>query len=100
MPSRKKLSDTNIEQRLKDLPGWERQGDAISKQYTLESFVDALGLVNRVGEAAEAVDHHPDITINYRRVTFSLSTHDRGGITLFDTDLAGQIERIAAKPSP
>jgi 4a-hydroxytetrahydrobiopterin dehydratase len=83
MPSRKKLS------------GWEQQGDAISKQYTLDSFMDALALVNKVGEAAEAVDHHPDITINYRRVTFSLSTHDRGGITQLDIDLAAEIEKIA-----
>lgn len=97
MPSRKKLSDADIQQALKNLPGWERQGDAISKQYTLDSFMDALGLVNKVGEAAEAVDHHPDITINYRRVTFSLSTHDRGGITQLDVDLAAQIERIAAE---
>ena len=97
MPSRKKLSDADIQQALKNLPGWERQGDAISKQYTLDSFMDALGLVNKVGEAAEAVDHHPDITINYRRVTFSLSTHDRGGITQLDVDLATQIERIAAE---
>lgn len=99
MPSRKKLSDDAVTQAIQKLPGWERQGDAISKQYTLDSFMDALALVNKVGEAAEAVDHHPDITISYRRVTFSLSTHDRGGITQFDIDLAAEIEKIA-EPSP
>jgi 4a-hydroxytetrahydrobiopterin dehydratase len=100
MPSRENLSDANVEQALQNLPDWERQGDAISKQYILDSFMDALALVNKVGEAAEAVDHHPDITINYRRVTFALSTHDRGGITQFDIDLAGEIEKIAWSPSP
>ena len=90
------LSEEEIAQQLQRLPEWERRGQAIAKQYTLASFVDALALVNRVGELAEAANHHPDITINYRRVTFSLSTHDSGGLTRKDFDLARQIEGAAS----
>jgi 4a-hydroxytetrahydrobiopterin dehydratase len=73
--------------------GGRRKADQI---YTTASFAAALDLVNRVGELAEAAGHHPDITINYNRVMFSLSTHDEGGITQKDLDLASQIEGSAA----
>lgn len=90
------LSDADIDDRLSRLPGWEREGDAIRKRYEFEDFMTAVGFVNRVAELAEEKRHHPDITINYRAVTLSLSTHDEGGITEKDFDAAGAFEAAAA----
>ena len=89
-----RLSNGEVTGALVGLQGWERRGDVISKQFTFDDFRAALTFVNRVGELAEAADHHPDITINYRRVTLSLSTHDVGGLTAKDIDLASQIEAL------
>ena len=94
------LSQGEIDQQLKGLPGWERKGQTITKLYVLPTFMDGLGLVNRVGQAAETADHHPDITINYQRVRFTLHTwHTTSveGLTNKDFDLARQIDRIAAE---
>ena len=88
-----KLSPDQITEKLKTLPGWERKGEAIAKQYTFKEFMDGIRFLNRIAEIAEQMDHHPDVTINYRRVTFALSTHDQGGITAKDFKLGEAIER-------
>ena len=88
-----KLSPDQITTQLKSLPGWERKGEAIAKQYTFKEFMDGIRFLNRIAEIAEQMDHHPDVTINYRRITFALSTHDQGGITGKDFKLAEAIER-------
>ena len=80
---------------LSGFPGWAVSDSRLCKRYTTVSFVAALDLVNRVGRLAEAAGHHPDITITYNRVTFALVTHDAGGITAKDVDLAAQIEAAA-----
>ena len=67
----------------------------LRRVYLLGSFVAAIELVNRVADLAEAAGHHPEIAISYNRVTFSLVTHDEGGITQKDVDLATQIEGAA-----
>jgi 4a-hydroxytetrahydrobiopterin dehydratase len=90
------LSDDELSSSLSGLPGWQVIDGSLQKIFTMPSFMAALDLVNRVGEVAEAAGHHPDITINYNRVTFSLTTHDEGGITQKDVDLATQIEGAAA----
>ncbi len=93
------LSQSEIDQQLKRLPGWEREGQKITKLYVLPAFMDALELVNRVGQVAETADHHPDITINYGRVRFTLVTWHTAsveGLTHKDFDLARQIDGIAA----
>lgn len=95
-----KPTDDHIRAGLKNLPGWERKGNEISKKFTLKDFVQALDLVNRVGAEAEKVDHHPDILINYKRVTFTLSTHSEGGLTQKDLDLAATIEKAAKSLAP
>jgi 4a-hydroxytetrahydrobiopterin dehydratase len=82
-----KFSRTEAEQHLAKLPGWTLEGDAIRKQYTFADFVAAVAFVNRLVPAAEAADHHPDILINYKRVTLTYSTHSEGGLT--DKDFAG-----------
>jgi len=81
------LSDSDIEDALAELPGWTREGNAIRKQFTFGSFPEAVEFVNSLVPDAEAADHHPDVTINYRRVTVEYSTHSEGGLT--PNDVAG-----------
>lgn len=89
------LSDTEVARRLSRMPEWRLQGNAISRIFAFPDFVIALGFVNRVAEAAESAGHHPDIDIRYNRVMLSLSTHDAGGITEKDFELASQIDRLS-----
>jgi 4a-hydroxytetrahydrobiopterin dehydratase len=92
-----KLTKEAIEAGLKTLTGWSLNGGAIGKQYTWPSFPEAIKFVNQVADLAEQADHHPDILINYRRVTLTLSTHSEGGLTQKDLDLAAQIEKDRSK---
>lgn len=87
-----KLQTAEIERRLAALPGWELRDDAIRKLYRFKEFMDGIRFLNRVAEMAEAADHHPDVQINYTRITFSCSTHSEGGVTEKDLRLAAQIE--------
>ncbi|MGH7273644.1 MAG: 4a-hydroxytetrahydrobiopterin dehydratase [Nitrospiria bacterium] len=91
-----KLPPEEIKNRLTGLAGWQLADNAIKKQFKFNDFMSAVAFVNRVANAAEAADHHPDIVINYTRVTMSLSTHSAGGITVKDFDLAQKID-LAAK---
>ena len=86
------LTDDRIAERLATLPGWERSGDEIVKTFELPSFPEAIAFVTRIADRAEAADHHPDLDIRYRKVRVALSTHDAGGLTDKDFDLAGEIE--------
>lgn len=88
------LSDAEIEERLGDLTGWTRQGNEIRKTFQLPSFPSAIAFVVNVAFLAEAAGHHPDIDIRWRKVTLSLTTHDSGGLTQKDFDLAAQIDEI------
>jgi len=90
-----KLSLMEAEQRIKSLSGWTLDGDSIRKQYTFKDFVEAINFVNCIAPKAEAVDHHPDILINYKRVTLTYSTHDEGGLTAKDFDGAAMVDRCA-----
>ena len=90
------LSKQEIQQKLKAMRDWSHQGKSIHKRYTFKSFAPAIAFVNRIAEAAEKANHHPDITINYNIVSIALSTHSEGGVTEKDFDLAGQIDQIAA----
>ena len=87
-----KLPDDRIAQRLSALDGWAREGDEIVKTFELPTFPDAIAFVTRVADRAEAADHHPDLDIRYRKVRVALSTHDAGGLTDLDFDLAAEIE--------
>ena len=82
-----KLTQADAEQRIKSLTGWALDGDAIRKQYTFSDFPEAIAFVNRLAPEAEKADHHPDILINYKRVTLTYSTHSEGGLT--EKDFAG-----------
>jgi 4a-hydroxytetrahydrobiopterin dehydratase len=85
---RELLSDIAIQRELGNLDGWSRKGDVLVKTFQFPNFMDAIGFVNRVAEAAERANHHPDMDIRYSRVICNLSTHDAGGITQNDLDLA------------
>jgi len=91
------LSRSEIDAQLKTLDGWtfDGQAQAIRKQFTFKGFPEAVAFVGRLVPDAESADHHPDVTINYRRVTLSWSTHDEGGLTLKDIDGAKMAERRA-----
>jgi len=95
-----RLSPENIEQELKSLPGWEFKDNAISKLFRFKEFLEGIAFVNQVAPIAEADDHHPDIHINYTRVTFVCSTHTDGGVTEKDIKLARQIEEAFAARKP
>jgi 4a-hydroxytetrahydrobiopterin dehydratase len=92
------LGDDEVRTALATLPGWRREGDAIVRDYELESFPAVIAFVTRIAEAAERADHHPDLDIRYRKLRVVLSTHDQGGITSKDLDLAAQID-AAVTPS-
>jgi 4a-hydroxytetrahydrobiopterin dehydratase len=74
--------------------GWSSVNNAIQRAYTFDSFTDAIAFVNDVARLAESQNHHPDIIINYRKVTLTLTTHDTGGITEKDFLLAVSINEL------
>ena len=88
----KKLTKREIAEDIKKIPGWQRQGDEISRLYTFSGFITAMAFVNHVADLAETMDHHPDILIQYRKVKLTLSTHSAGGLTDLDFMLAQKID--------
>jgi 4a-hydroxytetrahydrobiopterin dehydratase len=96
MPYADPLTDDEIEAALAGLEDWERDGISIRRTVVCRDFRAAVALISRVADAAEAADHHPDIELRrYKRVTFTLSTHAAKAITRRDTELAGEIGRLA-----
>lgn len=89
------LSDSEIEARLSEHPGWERDGSAIRKSFKREDFVGSVNFVNSLVGPAEGMSHHPDLEISWDTVTVSLSTHSDGGITAADFELAAKIDSLA-----
>ncbi len=89
------LADEEIATALEGLPGWERDGDQIAKQYRFDVFPDAVAFVVRISYAAEAADHHPDIDIRYNKVRLILTTHSKGGLTDLDFALAERIDTLS-----
>ena len=90
-----KLMRTEVAQRMTALDGWELDGDAIRKEYAFASFADAIAFVNRLAPQADAMDHHPDILVSYKRVTLTYSTHSEGGLTEKDFAGAAMADRLA-----
>jgi len=91
-----KLSDDEVRTELEGLPGWDRVGDEIVREYELETFRAVIDAVVRVGDRAEAADHHPDLDIRYRRLRVALTTHDQGGLSAKDFALAHEIDAAVA----
>ena len=88
------LSDEQVSERLTGLDDWSRQGDSIVHVETLADFRAAILYVGAVAYLAEAANHHPDVTVQWNKVTLTLSTHSAGGLTGNDFALAGQISRL------
>jgi 4a-hydroxytetrahydrobiopterin dehydratase len=88
------LNDAEISSRLKSLPGWKVESGELTRTFTFKDFVGSLAFVNKVGELAEKAGHHPDIDIRYNRVRLALITHDAGGLTAKDFDLAAAAGKL------
>jgi 4a-hydroxytetrahydrobiopterin dehydratase len=86
------LDETAIKRRLEDLADWSEMNGSLQRTYQFKNFVEAMAFVNTVADLAEKAQHHPDILIRYGKVTLTLSTHDAGGITEKDFDLAAQAD--------
>lgn len=89
---REKLSEAEVNEALKKLEGWKFKEDKIKKTFEFTNFAEALAFVNKVGEIAESLDHHPDIKFGWGYAKIASTTHDRGGLTDFDIELAKQID--------
>ncbi len=92
----KPLSLDEARSRLAGLPGWQIEAGELVRTFQFKDFVAALDFVNQVGKAAEAAGHHPDIDIRYNKVRLALITHDAGGLTAKDFDLAGKSQALSA----
>ena len=89
------LTDDEIEERLRDLSGWRREGGEIFKWYKYKGFPDAIAFLQRIVEPAERLNHHPDIENHYNRVRVALHTWSAEAITEKDFQLASEIENVA-----
>jgi 4a-hydroxytetrahydrobiopterin dehydratase len=90
-----RLSDEEIDERLAGLDGWERDGDAIRKNFRLDDFKGSVEFVNRLTPEAEEMNHHPDLEISWNTVTVRVTTHSEGGLTANDFELAARIDGVA-----
>lgn len=91
------LEPEQVRAALGTRPGWSGDHTAIVRSVSLPSFPAAIAVVDRVAEVAEEMDHHPDIDIRWRDLTFRCATHSAGGVTARDLDLATRIEEIVAE---
>ena len=95
MPQMQALSPDDINKRLSALPQWKHENNRLVRSQTFPNYLDALEFVYRTGKEAEANDHHPDIFMNYKRVTVQYWTHKANGITDLDFKMAAKVEKIA-----
>lgn len=86
------LDEKAVETELRTIPGWTRQGPTISRRFQFRDFRESMAFVNRLAELAESANHHPDITINWNRVSLTLTTHSEKGLTAKDFALARKID--------
>jgi 4a-hydroxytetrahydrobiopterin dehydratase len=93
--NRRKLSEEEIRQALAGVPGWTLEQGKLHRQFRFGSFVEAFGFMSRVALIAEKMDHHPDWSNVYSAVSIALHTHDAGGVTEFDFELARRINSLA-----
>lgn len=91
----RRLDEEEISRQLRDLPAWSRRGDSIVARYRSPGFLEAVALVEAVAPEAQGMNHHPDIDIRYDTTSWTLSTHDAGGLTQLDIELAHRIDAAA-----
>lgn len=92
--NREKLNDEELKSQMATLSDWTVEGGKLTKRFEFPDFAESLTFVNKAGELAETADHHPDITFGWGYAEFAITTHDRGGITPLDIDLAKKIDEI------
>ena len=92
---RTRLTDDQLASTLQSLTGWSRREAAIAKTFVFPRFADGIAFVQQIATEADRMDHHPDIDIRYTAITVALSTHDRGGVTGLDVELARRIDALA-----
>lgn len=90
-----KLEDSEIEEKLSGLEGWERKGDAIVKSFERGDFVGSVKFVDSLVEPAESMGHHPDLSISWDTVEVTITTHSEGGLTASDFELAAKVDELA-----
>jgi 4a-hydroxytetrahydrobiopterin dehydratase len=90
-----RLSDEEIDERLAELDGWKREGEAIQRTFELGDFKGSVDFVNRLTPEAEDMNHHPDLAISWNQVTVTITTHSEGGLTENDFELARRIATLA-----
>lgn len=91
------LSEDALSAALTEMRGWSVAGNALEKSFSFSTFPDGIAFVNRVADLAEEMEHHPDITITYTRVTLRLSTHDVGGISDLDVRFARRLAALTSQ---
>ncbi len=91
---RKKLTSEEVEFELTMVAGWNADNDRLKRRFSFSNFTESLAFVNKVGEAAETLDHHPDIKMGWGHAEVEITTHDRGGITYKDFELARTIDEL------
>ncbi len=92
---RERLSEAQIAARLKRVRGWKRVGDSIERTWRLDTFLEAVAFMNRVFALAEDADHHPDLLNSWTKVRVRFTTHDAGGLTERDFQMAAKVDRIS-----
>lgn len=93
------LSEAELTEHLQDIPLWRRDGATVVREIQASNFAAAIGLLNAVALLAEAMDHHPDMLIyGWNKVRITLSTHDQGGLTILDVQLAKKIDALSFSP--
>ncbi len=93
---RKRLDETQLEENLKVVIGWAIKDEKLTKTYEFKSYLQGLVFATALGYRAEKMDHHPDITVSYRKVTVAVNTHDVGGISHLDFELAREADGLFA----
>lgn len=89
------LTEPEIQNQLKALSGWEQEGKTIQQTFTFKGFVEAINFVNQLVDPAESAGHHPDLEISYNKVKVSMTSHDAGGLTQRDFDMAKKISELS-----
>ncbi len=92
---RKKLTNEEVDAALANIPRWKAENDRLRRRFSFPNFAESLAFINKVGEAAEALDHHPDIKMGWGYAEIETTTHDRSGITDMDLELARKINELA-----
>jgi 4a-hydroxytetrahydrobiopterin dehydratase len=91
----KRLTEAEIQSQLASVPGWALDNQTLTQTFKFKDFIEAIAFVNRLVDPAEAAGHHPDISVSYNKVAIALTTHDAGGLTSLDFDMAQTISKLA-----